>query len=532
MSTDKILGDRYKVGAVIGHGAFSVVHECRDMETNNRYAVKVMNKAKVKETDMEEAFEREVMALRSLSHCQYVTRAIEVLQSTRNFYVVMELADKGSLLQLIVKTNGGHGLQAHAVRKYFTQLMRGIRDMHACDIVHRDIKPENLLLDEWRNLKISDFGFAARATSGRYLKRQCGTPQYVAPEVLRGDGYIGQLVDIWSAGVTLYVFLCGQLPFAASDHDRLYELILEGKYPQPRRPEGLTDIPPAALHLLRCCLCVDPQKRWCADRILRHPYLAGEDDLVVAVDDGLGASFDPSVLDANRSPTDVIRQHSSCPNLLDIPRLGIDIHSDPQLGRKRIGLLRKLYESCDVMDTTMPDDSQDLRREGLGKRGALRLIRQASVVDLSVNGATLLPPVMTSITPPGSTDTTRRSTGITTESPRGRFPSLSNGSRPSTTPHDPSRFTKPIQRRFGFVHIVLCLNFILVCFVVLIVALLKIMFDIRLNKLPLPRSVRAMVESLVDGAGFGVPAPASAAASDKSASASPRADDPLHQKRE
>lgn len=543
MSTDKILGDRYRVGAVVGHGAFSVVYECKDMETHTKYAVKVLSKARVRQSDMEEAFEREAMALKTLTQCPYVTRAVDILQSTRNYYVVMDLADKGSLLQLVVKTNGGHGLPAHAVRRYFTQLMQGVRYMHACNVAHRDIKPENLLLDEWRNLKISDFGFAAKAPPERVLKRQCGTPQYVAPEVLRGDGYNGQKADIWSCGVTLYVLLCGHLPFAAHDHERLFELIQDGRYPAPRRPDGLAPVPPSALHLLKCCLAMDPRRRWAAERILKHPYLAGFDEMPCVRPRGnataaapptaeLGVSWDPDAAHGgllgggdlmgasensdDRGCRELVTQRHSCPNLSELPRLGIDIFNDPQLGRKRSQPLRKLFDSChDVSDlpgasASEPPEAEDERREGLGNRNALKMLRQTSFTE----EATPLPGMSESATPadftPVRSKVDSRSAGeifTPTRRPSSRNGSTSHdprsSSRPSTTPHDPARFAVPVQRRFQLVHVWMGIQFVLVLGIVILVALLKLVFDVKLQKLPLPRSIRKMVENLVDSAGFG-----------------------------
>eukprot|EP00672_Neobodo_designis_P022707 CAMPEP_0174831220 /NCGR_PEP_ID=MMETSP1114-20130205/2971_1 /TAXON_ID=312471 /ORGANISM="Neobodo designis, Strain CCAP 1951/1" /LENGTH=589 /DNA_ID=CAMNT_0016065041 /DNA_START=426 /DNA_END=2195 /DNA_ORIENTATION=- len=553
MSTDKILGDQYRVGAVIGHGASSVVYECTDITTHNRYAVKVLNKAQVRRLDMEEAFEREAMALKSLTQCAYVTRAIDILQSTRNYYVVMDLADRGSLLQHVVKTNGGNGLTPAAVRRYFQQLLQGLRYMHSKEIVHRDIKPENLLLDQWRTIKISDFGFAAKASITRRLYRQCGTPQYVAPEVLSStDGYIGQYADIWSAGVTLYVMLCGQLPFAAHDNDRLYELIQEGKYPPPRRPDGLAPVPPSAIHLVKCCLDLDPTRRWTAAQLLKHPFLNGYDDVCTTRSDGaqtslteMGVSIDPDALDGlvqslsmrgdegnplmgdttGPSQHRVSRSHS-CPNLLELDQLGIDIFNDPQLGRKRRRPLRKFFqgestENLSDLAGASADEGLDEQlqqgssathtsadREGLGKRSALTMLRTATFTDESPQSPLRTPRDSDHASNSSGRISRKNSVdaaGFETPPVQTKRPASGTGSRPSTTPHDPVRFAKPISRRFRLVHVWLFVQFVLVLIIVTGVALLKIMFDVRVHKLPLPKKLRVMVENLIDTAGFGAP---------------------------
>lgn len=113
----------------------------------------------------------------------------------------------------------------HQTRRFFQQLISGIEYSHRLKIVHRDLKPENVLLDDDLNVKIADFGLSNEIKDGDFLKTSCGSPNYAAPEVIRGGLYTGPEIDVWSAGVILYVMLCGRLPFEDDDVQALFTKI-------------------------------------------------------------------------------------------------------------------------------------------------------------------------------------------------------------------------------------------------------------------------------------------------------------------
>lgn len=113
----------------------------------------------------------------------------------------------------------------HQARRFFQQLISGIEYSHRLKIVHRDLKPENVLLDDDLNVKIADFGLSNEIKDGDFLKTSCGSPNYAAPEVIRGGLYTGPEIDVWSAGVILYVMLCGRLPFEDDDVHTLFTKI-------------------------------------------------------------------------------------------------------------------------------------------------------------------------------------------------------------------------------------------------------------------------------------------------------------------
>lgn len=115
-------------------------------------------------------------------------------------------------------------------RLFFQQIISGIEYSHRLKIVHRDLKPENVLLDDDLNVKIADFGLSSDISDGNFLTTSCGSPNYASPEVISGAIYAGPEIDVWSAGVMLYVMLCGNLPFEDDDVTFLFRKILGVSY--------------------------------------------------------------------------------------------------------------------------------------------------------------------------------------------------------------------------------------------------------------------------------------------------------------
>ena len=134
--------------------------------------------------------------------------------------------------------------------------------MHSCNILHIDIKLDNILLDGKGNVKIADFGVSKLVKPGEIMHEQSGTPAYIAPEILKEDGYIGFKADIWSAGVVLYAMLCGTVPFKASNMKELHKMIIKGKY---NIKEEVSD---EARSLMKTMLETDPKKRISIPKIL------------------------------------------------------------------------------------------------------------------------------------------------------------------------------------------------------------------------------------------------------------------------
>ncbi|CAN6251686.1 unnamed protein product, partial [Urochloa humidicola] len=179
----KILMERYELGRLLGKGMFGKVHYARNLESNQSVAIKMMDKNKVLKVGLSEQIRREITTMRLAAH-KNIVELHEVMATRNKIYFVMEYAKGGELFNKIEKSGK---LMEAAAHKYFQQLISAVDYCHSRGVYHRDLKPENLLLDEDENLKISDFGLSALSESKRQdglLHTTCGTPAYVAPEVI------------------------------------------------------------------------------------------------------------------------------------------------------------------------------------------------------------------------------------------------------------------------------------------------------------------------------------------------------------
>ncbi|KAK1297128.1 CBL-interacting protein kinase 9 [Acorus calamus] len=180
---------------------------------------------------MVEQIKREISTMKLIKHPN-VVNLYEVMASKTKIYMVIEFVDGGELFDKIV--NNGR-LREDDARRYFQQLVNAVDYCHSRGVYHRDLKPENLLLDSFGVLKVSDFGLSAFAPQIRdgLLHTACGTPNYVAPEVLSAKGYDGAKADIWSCGVILFVLMAGYLPFDDSNLMTLYKKIYKADFTCP-----------------------------------------------------------------------------------------------------------------------------------------------------------------------------------------------------------------------------------------------------------------------------------------------------------
>ncbi|CAH9094412.1 unnamed protein product [Cuscuta epithymum] len=234
MSQSKIIHrvDKYEVGRTIGEGTFAKVKFGKNSETGDPVALKILDKDKVLKHKMAEQIKREIATMKLISHPN-VVGLYEVMGSKTKIYIVLEFVTGGELFDKIV--NHGRMKEGEA-RKYFQQLINAVDYCHSRGVFHRDLKPENLLLDARGNLKVSDFGLSALSQQVRedgLLHTTCGTPNYVAPEVLDDQGYDGSTADLWSCGVILFVLLAGYLPFDDSNIANLYNKISSAEFTCP-----------------------------------------------------------------------------------------------------------------------------------------------------------------------------------------------------------------------------------------------------------------------------------------------------------
>ncbi|KAH6779330.1 SOS3-interacting protein 3 [Perilla frutescens var. hirtella] len=226
-----VLHGKYELGRLLGQGTFAKVYVGRNLQTNISVAMKVVGKEKVIRVGMMEQVKREISVMKMVHHPNIV-ELHEVMASKSKIYFAMELVRGGELFAKITKGR----LREEAARNYFQQLISAIDFCHSRGVYHRDLKPENLLLDDEGNLKVTDFGLSALSEHLRQdglLHTTCGTPAYVAPEVIGKKGYDGAKADIWSCGVILYVLLAGYLPFQDDNIVSLYRKIYRGDFKFP-----------------------------------------------------------------------------------------------------------------------------------------------------------------------------------------------------------------------------------------------------------------------------------------------------------
>lgn len=202
----------YKVGKILGKGAFGKVNLGLHRLTRKLVAIKSTDKDQIKEESTKRKMMQEIDILKSIKHTSHI-KLMETFQTSKHYLIVMELCPGGDLLNYVRKRRK---LTEKNAKYLFKQIMQGIAYMHTIGIVHRDIKLDNILLDGQGNVKIGDFGVSRRVDQDELLFEQCGTPAYIAPEIVQEIGYKGFPVDIWSAGVCLYAILYGNVPFKAN----------------------------------------------------------------------------------------------------------------------------------------------------------------------------------------------------------------------------------------------------------------------------------------------------------------------------
>ncbi|KAI8622428.1 kinase-like domain-containing protein [Chytriomyces sp. MP71] len=275
-ATEAVLG--YRLGPVLGEGAHSVVRLGEDTRTGWQVAIKTVKKG-VKSEAVRRALEKEVGIHRMLSHIN-VIRMHGSGEDASCIYVILDYAAAGELFEHIVPDVGLGELLAHF---YFKQLVAGMVYLHSRGICHRDLKPENILLDELGNLKISDFGLASlfRIPNGvsRVLTTPCGTPPYIAPEILKLK-YNGDQVDIWSSGIILYVLLAGNTPWGEpSKHDPEY-VSFANAYSSGLNYAPWNQFGAQILELLHGILNSDYAQRFTLAQIQAHPWFASPNPLL------------------------------------------------------------------------------------------------------------------------------------------------------------------------------------------------------------------------------------------------------------
>ena len=294
----------YKYGRLIGQGAFGKVNLGLNILTGRIVAVKSFNKNNSELTgDNMKKIKYETDLMKKLNHPN-ITKILEMFEDEKYFLIIMEYINGGNLFSFVKKRRK---LSEKTAKFLFRQIILGIKYIHEQNIVHRDIKLENLLIDLNNNVKICDFGIGRKLENKKQLLHdQCGTLMYMAPEILlssKEKGYEGFPVDIWSAGISLYIMLSGTLPFnyknkkknknneeedddeeeeeeeesisnskskSKKNDDDNFELQYNIVYKEPKHIEKISD---EARDLLKGLLNKNPKKRFTCEQILNHPWL-------------------------------------------------------------------------------------------------------------------------------------------------------------------------------------------------------------------------------------------------------------------
>ncbi|XP_034669248.1 serine/threonine-protein kinase GA29083 isoform X1 [Drosophila subobscura] len=267
--------DNYTLSQIIGDGNFAIVLKIKDRQTGIPRALKIIDKSKCK--GKEHYIDAEVRVMKKLHHPHIISLVMDVDQNT-NMYLVLEYVSGGDLFDAITQVTRFSESQSRIMIRHLGSAMSYL---HSMGIVHRDIKPENLLveLDEFGNvvqLKLADFGLACEVTEPLYAV--CGTPTYVAPEILLEVGY-GLKIDVWAAGIILYILLCGFPPFVAPDNQQepLFDAIISGVYEFP--DPYWSDIGDGVRDLIANMLQSDPDVRFTSEDILDHYWTMGNEEI-------------------------------------------------------------------------------------------------------------------------------------------------------------------------------------------------------------------------------------------------------------
>lgn len=252
----------YKLGQTLGVGTFGKVKIATHATTEQKVAIKIINKRKMEQMNMHEKIRREINILQYLKH-PHVIRLYELIDTPSDIFMVMEYVPQGELFDHIVHKLR---LKEEEARRFFQQILSGVEYCHQCMVTHRDLKPENLLLDGNLHVKIADFGLSNEMHDGEFLKTSCGSPNYASPEVVSGKAYVGPEVDVWSCGVVLYALLCGSLPFDDENVPNLFRKIKHGNFTLPGHLSS------EAKDLIVQMLVVDPTRRITFAQIRKHSW--------------------------------------------------------------------------------------------------------------------------------------------------------------------------------------------------------------------------------------------------------------------
>lgn len=256
----------YKLVKLIGKGSFGKVYLGLQLLTNRLVAIKCLEKNNIRDPGVRSKILQEIDVLKAANQVPQVTQLLEVFENNTYVFLVIVYAKGGDLLRHIKSKSRLAETEAKAI---FLKILMGVCGLHARSILHRDIKLDNILLDEKKVPTICDFGVSRKMVDGQVINEQCGTPAYIAPEIIQDGGYSGFKADVWSLGVMLYAMLVGKMPFKGSTISELHGSITTANFKFPQESKLSVE----ARDIISQMMVVDPANRLSSFEVLRHKWL-------------------------------------------------------------------------------------------------------------------------------------------------------------------------------------------------------------------------------------------------------------------
>lgn len=263
LEREAVMADFDKDPREIGKGGFGQVWKVVHKATQKIYCVKVIAKQGIIDQKLVDQMNREIEIMYLLNH-PHCLRLKNHFEDDDNFYLVMPLASKGQLYKILRRAKK---FDERTAAQILRETIAALQYLHSFNppIIHRDLKPENLLLNENGRIYLADYGWSNFKNDGDIRKTFCGTPEYIAPEMLKKEGH-DHRIDIWSVGVLMFELLAGYSPFCAKTNQDLYQNIRKLKIHWP------ADMPPLAKNLISKILKLDPKERLSLEEILKHKW--------------------------------------------------------------------------------------------------------------------------------------------------------------------------------------------------------------------------------------------------------------------
>lgn len=256
---------QYDITETLGKGAYGLVKLATLKRTGEKFAVKIYEKSRLVDPSKRANVNREISILKRISHSNIISFG-KMIENSENVYLFTEFVPGTSLFTYLTK-HTGKKISESICKSLFRQVVLAIDYCHNLKIAHRDVKLENILIYN-NQIKLIDFGFAT--VNQAKCRTFCGTPSYMAPELVNRDEYSPFAVDIWALGVLLYAMLCGRFPFAEKVESSLYASIKTGKYEMPAH------LSENAKEIISIMLCINVELRPNTAEVLAHQWFNEE----------------------------------------------------------------------------------------------------------------------------------------------------------------------------------------------------------------------------------------------------------------